>query len=294
MTRKRTTVVAEKDGTDYKLFKVWFGRDGTYYVTVPYHPARTATLWKRTVRYDTPFGQEVCSTNKDLVDVAVLDDDERRVKLSHHPDGLCQFSGEGIASGKDSHGLIRGIGGFTRALRAIGPEFGPVFIVAVYGIESFEECPEVGRDDVLFRIAELAPAVPSAPLPAEGTREPASSHPERESLVIEGFYHPPEFRRFIRCHPNGSMSILRMHPTGIVIPLTVVAAPDDCHLPGFLGMYACRQTVRYESHSGFSINGPGENLRQDPYGRPVGDIIACIHPRLSFAEGRDLRYGPET
>ena len=110
MSKTRATIIAEKDGQRRKLFKVWFGQDGSYYVTAPYHSAKTATLWKRTVGYDTPFGKMAVDPLDTVVDVATLDDDEGRLKLSHHPDGFCQFSGQGILSGRDENGQIKGVG----------------------------------------------------------------------------------------------------------------------------------------------------------------------------------------
>ncbi len=117
MSKMRSTVVVEKDERRYKLFKVWFGADGSYYVTVPYHTARSASFEKRTVRYDTPFGAGVISPIEAVVDVAILEDDDGRVKLSHHPDGFCQFSGQGVLSGKDDKGRVKGMGVMARAFR---------------------------------------------------------------------------------------------------------------------------------------------------------------------------------
>ncbi len=290
MAKIRPTIVTEKDGQKYKLFKTWFGPDGTYYVTVPYHIAKTASLLKRTVRYDTPFGKMIVSSDEDIVDVAILDDDDGRLKLSHHPDGFCQFSGEGILSGKDESGRINGIGVFARALRAIGPKFGPVFSVTVWGIEKFDVCPELGHDDILFQIDRLAPAVALA-IPSEpDAKEPAVRFSETEGLSIEGFYFQPEYRRFVHRDRDGGMRILMPHPTGIVIPLAVVSAPAECDLPGFIGLYACRVMVRFEATSGFSIAGPAENYREDAWGRRLGDVINCHYPRISFVEGRSINY----
>ncbi len=293
MSKRRSTVAVEKDGRHHKLFKVWFGGDGSYYVTVPYHTARTASFWKRTVRYHTPFGTQTISTSQELADIAVLDDDDGRIKLSHHPDGFCQFSGHGVLSGKDPNGRIKGIGVLARALPAIGPKFGPVFGVLVYGIEDFDVCSELRPEDVRFKYDDLASAViPAIPCEPDST-EPAPGLPETEGLSMEGFYFRPEFRRFISRNTDGSMRILMPHPTGIVIPLTVVAAPADCDFPGFLGMYASRQMVRFEAKSGFSINGPAENYREDAFGRQLGDVLSCHYPRMSFVDGRSIRYTSE-
>jgi hypothetical protein len=230
----------------------------------------------------------------ETTDAAILDDDDGRLKFAHHPDGFCQFSGEGIVSGKDADGKIKGIGVFARALRAIGPKFGPVFSVVVYGIADFDACEEIGPHDVLFRTDDLAPPVVAPIVSESGDEEPAPPLPRVESLWIEGFYFQPVFRRFISREADGSLRMFMPHPTGIIIPLRVVLAPDACALPGFIGLYACQEMVALGADSGFSINGPAENYREDAFGRRLGDVIACHYPRLQFHDGRSLNYSATT
>src|SRR2546423_12523824 len=62
-------------------------------------------------------------------ELATLDDDERRLKISHHPDGFLQFSGQGIRSGRDENGNPKGLGthSFPLNLPTLGPSFGIEF-----------------------------------------------------------------------------------------------------------------------------------------------------------------------
>src|SRR6266536_686835 len=85
----------------FDLCKIILGGDGSYYVTAPYHPHNKALLALLTVNYAK---QPTFVSLRDAIEVAVLDDDERRLKLSHHPNGFLQFSGEGVRSGKDAEG----------------------------------------------------------------------------------------------------------------------------------------------------------------------------------------------
>ena len=55
---------------------------------------------------------------EEAVELASLDDDDRRLKLSHHPDGFVQFSGEGVLSGRDPNGAARGMGVMSWPLAA--------------------------------------------------------------------------------------------------------------------------------------------------------------------------------
>src|SRR3954465_8929708 len=86
--------IAYHDGNSaYDLCKVLFGGDGSYYVTAPYHPQDRAVAARVVVNYADRSGLLSLSSATEL---AVVDDDKQRLKLSHHPDGFLQFSGEGI------------------------------------------------------------------------------------------------------------------------------------------------------------------------------------------------------
>jgi hypothetical protein len=284
-----TTVIAEKDGVHHKLFKVWFGKDGTFYITVPYHSAQTATLTKRTICYDTPFGEHFQSPPA-FLDVATLEqEDDLRVKLSYHPSGFCHFSGPSIVSGIDDDGRVRGIGVFARALEAIGPGFGPVAINLLYGIEGFTIVDQIPNESLVFRNGDLL-LDDSISRKDRTDEDPQPEMQISEAMTIEAFYFTPQFRRFVHRSQNGDLEILNSHPTGIVIPLKVVPSPTDCELPGFLGLYACRQHVRFPSTTGFVLNGPAENHREDAYGRRLGDVISCHAPQITMFEGRDLSF----
>jgi hypothetical protein len=136
--KAKYTIIYEKDGNRYKLCKMFFGNDGSYYVTSPYHPAHGAMLYKHTVNYAL---SEMELSLEQAVDAAAAEDDKKRVKLSHHPDGFLQFSGQGIVSGKDAEGNIRGIGVMSWPLDH--PVRGPAFGLTMYGLEHFEKAARV-------------------------------------------------------------------------------------------------------------------------------------------------------
>ena len=100
----------------------------------PYHNHSTTVLSKISVNYDVGKQQIVSLDSFSLT--ADLEDDEQRLKLSHHPDGFCQFSGEGVLSGKDESGKPKGVGIFAASLADVGS--GPAFSVCVHDICAFE------------------------------------------------------------------------------------------------------------------------------------------------------------
>ena len=92
----------------FKLCRIWFGADGSYYVTAPYHTTRQAAVFIASVFYDRPTQRVIWKES--VTRCALFDDDKRRLKLAHHPDGFLQFSGYGVTSGKDMEGKPKGLG----------------------------------------------------------------------------------------------------------------------------------------------------------------------------------------
>jgi hypothetical protein len=262
------TIVVSKGGVSYKLCKVWFGNDGSYYVTIPYHPARKALFIKSTVDYTATGPQEVSVT--DALEVAILDDEDARPKLSHHPDGFCQFSGSGVLSGRDDRGRIKGIGVFTRPLMKVGR--GPAFSVVVHGIEVFDQQQQTRAGDVTFVHEEL------------------NATPDMMGLVLEGYYFQPLCRRFIRTLADGNKYISVVHPSGIVLPLRVLLPPDNCELPGFLGLELYAMPTLFPEPS-FTLNGPGEKSRTVERGHILADVIMAHFPApKDVPYRRDISY----
>ena len=199
------TIIYEKDGNRYKLCKIFFGNDGSYYVTSPYHPAEGAVLFKATVNYAL---SEMELSLEQAVDVAAAEDDEKRIKLSNHPDGFLQFSGQGIVSGKDHEGNIRGMGVMSWPLDH--PTRGPAFGLTMSGLEQFEKADRVKDIPCVFRHEELTPI------------------PGPHVFLLEGYYLPALWRRFVRVRPNGNRIVPLFHSTGMVIELKAIFLLERC------------------------------------------------------------------
>src|SRR6185312_16257931 len=100
------TVVYESGNSRHKLLKVMLSDDGSYYATCPYHDSDRVDLWKGTINYANPSRRR----GDKPIELAVLEDDKHRLKLSHHPDGFVQFSGHGVRSGRNKDGSPKGVG----------------------------------------------------------------------------------------------------------------------------------------------------------------------------------------
>lgn len=74
MSKDDYTVIYEQNGANYKLCKILFGADGSYYVTSPYHPAQKALLVKCTVNYNL---DRMKFRFDEAIDLASAEDDER-------------------------------------------------------------------------------------------------------------------------------------------------------------------------------------------------------------------------
>jgi hypothetical protein len=253
------TVTYEKGGIKYKLCKVWFGVDGSYYLSSPYHRAQKAVLFK--IKFN--FTRHGMSTPSGvLVDIASVEDDEKRLKLAHHPDGFIQFSGQGILSGKNPNGTIRGMGVMSWPLDA--PVRGPAFGVTFRGIEEFARAEAAVDGPIVFRHEELA-VVPGV-----------------DAYVLEGYYLPEELRRFVRKDKSGKQIILLVHPIGVVIPLKVIFPTEHCHRQGFIGleMYTLPKDpgVDYASPS-FILSSATGNARSNLKGEILAEGLCAMYPR---------------
>ncbi len=272
------TVIYEKDGERYKLCKMFFGPDGSYYVTSPYHPAKEAVLVKYTVNYAL---SETFLSMEEMIDSAFVEDDEKRIKLSHHPDGFLQFSGHGIVSGKDTDGSIRGIGVMSWPLH--DPVQGPAFGISIIGPEYFEQADRVGDNLLVFRDADLTPM------------------PSPNTFKLEGYYLPALWRRFVRTREDGTKTISIVHPAGAVIELKAIFPSERCALQNFLGIEFYTDTLEPEREgliaqipkAGFTLSGSTGNIRQNEQGQILGDGIACMYPGGPRVVAlRNLSYQP--
>ena len=281
MAVAKYTIAISSKGVSRKICKVWFGSDGSYYITVPYHSAHKALLFKMTVNYTNTIPKSVddhCWTPlSEAIDVGSSDD--ARIKLSHHPSGFTQFSGHGLVSGKNPDGTCKGIGIDSWPL-ANGCR-GPAFCVSISGIEEFEEETHRSSDVCVFNLDKL------------------TIIPGFTSLILEGHYFPSLWRRFIRTRVDGTRIIPIVHPEGVILELLVILPNDDCPIGGFIGFdFFGGRSRRSAEKSGYCLSSSTGNCRKNDKGELLGDGLYCFYPRPEESPTcRSLDYqlpqGPE-
>jgi hypothetical protein len=275
MGKGKYTIALESQGARHKLCKLWFGSDGSYYVTVPYHPANKAVLAKTTVNYTTSVPKTVDESAEARLDQAidVASSDDARIKLSHHPDGFVHFSGSGVLSGKNPDGSIKGIGVNSCPLgRRIS---GPAFTVSIFGVNEFQVADASEENSCVFR------------------EEDMTFIPGSRGLVVEGHYFPTIWRRFVQTRDDGSKTIPIVHPAGVILDLRVLLPNDKCPIGGFFGLEVFGNIgAAEESPSGFCLSSSAGNLRKNEKGELLGDMLVCSYPRQEGTPTRrSLDYG---
>jgi hypothetical protein len=262
------TILCKRRDRIYKICKLIFGSDGSYYVTAPYHPHNRAHLVTIPWADNSPLEPQF----NEAVDAGAFDDDEQRIKLSHHPDGFVQFSGPGLISGRDTSGRIKGIGLESWALDV--PLHSIAFTLLIRGIESFHEARD-SADGILFDWDDF----------------PARS--DADVLMVEAHYLPSWIRYYARNGRN-SPEISMMHPAGVFYSLRAVFPPERSPNQNFFGLFAFAfpgGTVL--ANPFFSLSGPIGNMRRTSRGETVGESLAYLYPRPLSTMAQTLNYAPE-
>lgn len=242
MKEDKFTLIISKGNIKYKICKVIFGPDGSYYVTVPYHKEKKAFFlkYKKCFKSQKEFNHTTefqLLFETDAVDVASVDN--KILKLSHHPDGFVQFSGKGVISGKNTNGDIKGIGLQSWLLEKPAP--GPSFGLAIQGIQDFDIATPTKEHEIIFEDNVLV-----------GTDR-------TNGYMLEGFYFPERARRFI--DENKMISFL--HPDGFVLRLKVILPNEKCKIQGFMGLNCLKaETTFTHAKSAFSLSGSTQFIKK--------------------------------
>jgi hypothetical protein len=233
--------------------------DGGFALLSPYHPSKKGLA----VRHKTAYGKGVCTIPwSEAIKYSASD----RVKLSLHPDGFTQFSGEKnrrILSGRDPKtGEPRGLGVMANPFNH--PVYtGPTFALVIWGLGDYPVWnPPATRSLLLFEPDEVY-----------------FDEPQANGYSIEGFHFPaPWFLPHIRVDGSEAsarrmtLPLWRYHSKGS--RLWHFSVPPGVGAPYIVvGLRVTRHEVRTNVPSGFVLHGPAERGTD-----PVRWILTAFYP----------------
>jgi hypothetical protein len=234
-----TTIAIEDQGTLRKITKIVPYSSGGFAVLAPYHNARRGHLLKPTVDYskrDMVFGFE------ETIQYSAED----RVKLSLHPDGFVQFSGENpgkIVSGRDPEtGEPKGLGVMSHPL-GTSINTGPTFGCVVWGVSDFEPLGSKVRNTIIF---------------SEEDYYYRRCTPDTwNGYAVEVFVLEERYWGAVRKRDGKlTLNVMPMfEAVGAVFEFRVVPLPDQ---PLLLGLLVSRLETEFDVPSGFTLSGPSD------------------------------------
>jgi hypothetical protein len=272
--RKSVTAIVIKSRAGLRrVCKVICLADGGFSVTAPYHQARAGTLlrapWNRSNvgHFDVPFSAVKPFSASD------------RVKLSYHPDGFVQFSGEKnskIISGRDKLTREpRGLGLVTNALNT-PVQSGPSVGCGVWGLQDFSAWT--------YRTNESALLFDDDDFYCE------PRDPERHATCRDGFHI--SFFVFPRAiledaigplHTEDEIFMplpMNIHHRETPFPIKLVCISAETAL----GVIAMSLEYSFDTLSGFELSAPSDGRSS----------MMAIYPPLPLpAPGRSLDYLPQ-
>jgi len=231
-------------------------------VVTPYHNARSGYLMIMPVDYNKGGAFQV-----GYEEVTAFSANDR-VKLSYHPDGFVQFSGEiggTIISGKDpTTGQPKGIGLKINPLsRPISS--GPTFGVTVWGLGEFEQTKEGTKNVLVFEESDWYYRGCS---PSSAT-----------GWAVEFFVFPSRYWSAARKTRRGftlSLSFYAFEAGMGVIEMRIIELPDQ---PIFLAGFVSRCRTSFPSSSGWVLSGPGERSATG-----LGRNLSAHYPKFDFSK----------
>jgi hypothetical protein len=266
------TIAYDSGSTCVDLCRILIGGDGSYYVTAPFHPANRALAGIYTVNYAAKVSMISLTEG---VELATLDDDERRLKVAHHVDGFLQFSGDGIRSGRDSDGKPKGIGVMSWPLR--NPTSGPSFSLVFYDPLICGRPTKARSGTIVFAEDDI-----------EHLRK------DIKGLMITGYYLPARWREFVYRSSSGAYWVNLVHPNGQALKrLRVILASVDAGYAGLIGLEAMPHSLEGLSDGpSFILSTSTGNLRRNENGDLLGDQLMCVYPQpdLKTARVESLNY----
>jgi hypothetical protein len=257
MRSNKTTIVLKKGEKQYKLCKIIFSTDGSYFVTAPYHMGNSACLFKVNVDYRKNI-QEI--SYDEIIEKMELEDETQALKISHHPDGFLQFSGKNVRSGRNADGSPKGMGiqSWTHDNPAPGPSWG----ISIKNINFLKENDQITRENLIIDANSLIDGF------------------KFEDVLIEGFFIPIGAYPFIFIEgENEFISIT--HPSLIVLKLPVIRSDSIEKCKGFFGIHIQMTKLKFGGNeNGFIFSTSSGNIEMDGTSLVRGTCMYAAYPRI--------------
>lgn len=263
----------DSDGRLRALCKIQTLSDGGYAVICPYHSAREGWMIK------LPLGNVYGPARPTPIslDKAVHYSATDRVKLSHHRDGLVQFSSEvkgKIRSGVNPlTGEPKGIGVFSAPIDR-GVPSGPAFGITAWGFGEYLEVEVPRKSDRVFLQQDLYYYFCT---------------PDKfNSYALEGWLFGSQMWHGVR----GESDDLRIQAGGTKFGEIMLATREFRVIPligteSFLGIQVSKTRSWFPPPSGFLMGGPRDIS-------PEGNQIVATYPapKEIFVDSESLDYLP--
>jgi len=249
-----------------KLTKIVAYKTGGFCVLVPYHKEKKGWLIKASIDYSQS------GTTSRHIGTGIKFSADDRVKLSYHPDGFVQFSGEvggRIISGRDpDSGEIKGLGTLTQPLN--NPIItGPSFAVSIWGLDEFDLLPP-DENACLFTSCDL--------YHRRCTPEMFNGY------VLEAFIFPDTYWGATRGEDQQWRATLAVpfeaHGTLLEFRMLPLAGQ-----PIVLGLVMSRAGLKFKAKSGYCLNGPGGERIDN-----IAQGLWAIYPRPDNLELMPIDY----
>ena len=257
--RGRRVLIEDVDGKLRALCKIQTLADGGYSVLCPYHAAREGWAFKLPLG----LGNKPPVLTRLSLEGAVHYTASDRVKLSHHRDGLVQFSSEvkgAIRSGINPlTGQPRGVGVYSGRIDDAGTPSGPAFGLTAWGMTRYDEVETPRRTDRIFRQEDMYDFL--------------CTSADFNSYMVEGWVFGTEWRNGVKGHADD----LRIRVAKTKVEQCAVETREFRVIPlveseSFLGIQVGRTRTLFPCASGFIIGGSRELSEQ-------GNQILATYPR---------------
>lgn len=272
-----TTLIIDETsiGAPRKVTKITPYKAGGFGVLLPYHEARRGYLAKTRVDYtkgDLQVGRE------EMQEYTASD----RVKLSFHPDGFVQFSGENpqkILSGRDAKtGEPKGLGILLEHPLNQPISSGPTFGISLWGLKDFEEADKkslatglvFSEDDFYYRHC--------TPTTWNG-------------YFIECFILPKRYWSAIRKKGSKFVLTVAAPPFEVGVAALDFAISPLGNQPIILGFMVSRARLKFPAKSGFAISSPSDRRQ----GQAIAYSLMATYPEIEWSDPpkSTLDYAPK-